>query len=108
MSHKNGVTKAYEVDSHAILTSAYMDGRTKYESGHQEHKSKFWTAGLAWYASNLRDEILDGVAYVHHLTLRIGTLLEIAEMLEKKKITSKQGAKMIREIVSAKPIDEDY
>jgi len=103
---KNGTSKDYEADGHSIWSCAYVDGRRKYEAGHSEHKSKFWTAGALWYANNLRHESLDAIAYSHHLIVNLNKILNIAMKLESSKCDSIEAGKEIREILEALPIKE--
>jgi len=104
---KSGATKDYEADGHSIWSCAYVDGRRKYENGHEEHKSKFWTAGALWYANNLRSEALDAVAYSHHLIVCLNRVLNIAMKLEDKEIGGVQGGADIRNILENLPIAEE-
>lgn len=97
----------FKSDGHAIWTKAYMDGRTKYEAGHKEHKSKFWTAGAIWYANNLRNEALDAVAYSHHLKICLLRIQRIAARLELGEVAAPEAGKEIASILSAYPIGED-
>jgi hypothetical protein len=99
--------KEHDVDGKSIWKAAYSDGLKKYRAGHNEHKSKFWTAGLMWYAKNLRAELLDGVSYAHHINSRLLAMLEVANLLERKKISTKEGVALIRDLVNATPISEN-
>lgn len=70
-----------EEDSEEIWGEAYLAGRAKYEVGQREHGGGFWTGGAAWYADNLHEEMLDSVAYVHHLRRRLESIRSLARMM---------------------------
>ena len=57
-----------EQDAFDIWSKAGSAGMEKYRKGNAEHKTDFWTAGAGWYAQNLKDEQLDLISYLHHLT----------------------------------------
>jgi hypothetical protein len=99
--------KDYEADGNSIWSQAYVDGRKKYEEGHAEHKSKFWTAGAMWYASNLRHESLDAIAYSHHLIINLKKILELASRLESGEADPAQAGSQIKSLLIAMPIMEE-
>lgn len=70
-----------EEDSQEIWGEAYLAGRSKYESGAREHNTAFPTAGASWYADQLRDEVIDSVAYTHHLRSRLLSIRSLAKMM---------------------------
>lgn len=90
-------------DAHEIWNTAYTDGMKKYASGNTEHQTRLWTAGLSWYAKSLRDELIDGMAYAHHLSAHINLILAVAKDLETGKITPKYAAMRLRQITTGKP-----
>ena len=102
----NNPVKDYEMDGHSIWSRAYADGTEKYEHGHDEHKSKFWTAGAIWYAKNMRSEALDGVAYSHHLISRLKKIIDVAAKLESGDIDGKRGGSQIIALLDAVPAKE--
>ncbi|NBW99954.1 hypothetical protein EBR03_10330 [bacterium] len=106
MKVKNGTSKDYEADGHSIWSCAYVDGRKKYEAGHKEHKSKFWTAGALWYANNLRHESLDAIAYSHHLIIGLNKILDLAMKLEAGIGDSSKIGYEIRSVLEKTPITE--
>ena len=97
----------FKSDGNSIWTKAYIDGRTKYEAGHREHKSKFWTAGAIWYANNLRNEALDSVAYSHHLGICLLRIQAIASRLESGEISPSDAGSEITSILASRPIKEE-
>lgn len=105
--NSQSITEDYQSDSHSIWTKAYIDGRTKYEAGHSEHKTKFWTAGAIWYANNLRNEALDAVAYSHHLKVCLYRIHYLASMMETGELEGKKGGMEIVSILNGLPHPEN-
>jgi len=91
-----------EDDAFDIWTKAGSAGMHKYLNGSKEHKSQFWTAGAGWYAANLRDEQLDLISYLHHLTERIKSLQVLAMMMEEDNVSLRDAAIILKTLVSDK------
>jgi len=70
-----------EEDSEEIWGDAYLSGRAKYKIGQEEHGGGFWTGGASWYAESLREEVLDSVAYLHHLRRRLASIRSLARLM---------------------------
>lgn len=97
---KNNMTP--EDDAFDIWTKAGSAGMHKYLKGSNEHKSQFWTAGAGWYAQNLRDEQLDLISYLHHLSERINSLQVLALMMENDDVSLRDAAIILKTLVSDK------
>lgn len=92
-----------ENDAAKIWSEAYHHGVNKYISGSKEHKSQFWTAGAAWYAKNLRDEQLDLISYLHHLSERIKLIDLLASMMEEEEISLRDASALLKNLVADRP-----
>jgi len=92
-----------EQDAFDIWSKAGSAGMEKYRKGNAEHKTDFWTAGAGWYAQNLKDEQLDLISYLHHLTERIKTCQMLAKMMADEEISLKDAAKLLNNLVSSLP-----
>jgi hypothetical protein len=92
-----------EEDAAKIWSEAYYHGVNKYISGSKEHKSQFWTAGAAWYANNLRDEQLDLISYLHHLSERIKLIELLANMMGEEEISLRDASTLLKNLVVDKP-----
>jgi hypothetical protein len=92
-----------EKDAAKIWSEAYHYGVNKYISGSKEHKSQFWTAGAAWYAKNLRDEQLDLISYLHHLSERIKLIELLANMMGEEEISLRDASTLLKNLVVDKP-----
>ena len=71
-----------EEDCKHIWGQAYLAGCSKYDAGQKEHRTAFQTAGASWYADQIRDEVLDSVAYTHHLRDRLASIRSLASMMK--------------------------
>jgi hypothetical protein len=92
-----------ESDAAKIWSDAYHYGVSKYISGSKEHKSQFWTAGAGWYAKNLRDEQLDLISYLHHLSERIKLVELLADMMEEEEISLRDASTLLKNLVADRP-----
>ena len=92
-----------EQDAFDIWSKAGSAGMEKYRKGNAEHKTDFWTAGAGWYAQNLKDEQLDLISYLHHLTERIKTCQMLAKMMADEEISLKDAATLLNNLVSSLP-----
>ena len=92
-----------ETDAAKIWSDAYHYGVNKYISGSNEHKSQFWTAGAGWYAKNLRDEQLDLISYLHHLSERIKLIELLAKMMEEEEISLRDASRLLKNLVADRP-----
>ena len=92
-----------EQDAFDIWSKAGSAGMEKYRKGNAEHKTDFWTAGAGWYAQNLKDEQLDLISYLHHLTERIKTCQMLAKMMADEEISLKDAATLLNNLVSNLP-----
>ena len=92
-----------EQDAFDIWSKAGSAGMEKYRKGNAEHKTDFWTAGAGWYAQNLKDEQLDLISYLHHLTERIKTCQMLAKMMADEEISLKDSATLLNNLVSSLP-----
>ena len=92
-----------ETDAAKIWSDAYHYGVNKYISGSNEHKSQFWTAGAGWYAKNLRDEQLDLISYLHHLSDRIKLIELLAKMMEEEEISLRDASLLLKNLVADRP-----
>ena len=92
-----------ETDAAKIWSDAYHYGVNKYISGSKEHKSQFWTAGAGWYAKNLRDEQLDLISYLHHLSERIKLIELLANMMEEEEISLRDASRLLKNLVADRP-----
>jgi len=92
-----------ENDAAEIWSDAYLHGVNKYISGSKEHKSQFWTAGAAWYAKNLRDEQLDLISYLYHLSERIKLVELLANMMEEEEISLRDASTLLKNLVADRP-----
>jgi hypothetical protein len=92
-----------ETDAAKIWSDAYHYGVNKYISGSKEHKSQFWTAGAGWYAKNLRDEQLDLISYLHHLSERIKLIDLLANMMEEEEISLRDASLLLKNLVADRP-----
>lgn len=89
-----------EQDAFDIWSKAGSAGMDKYRKGNAEHKTEFWTAGAGWYAANLRDEQLDLISYLHHLTERIKTCQLLAKMMADDEVSLRDAATLLSNLVS--------
>lgn len=90
-------------DAFDIWSKAGSAGINKYLAGSKEHKTQFWTAGAGWYAKNLKDEQLDLISYLHHLTERINLCQLLAQMMEDEEVSLKDAATLLNNLVSDEP-----
>jgi hypothetical protein len=89
-----------EQDAFDIWSKAGSAGMEKYRKGNAEHKTEFWTAGAGWYAANLKDEQLDLISYLHHLTERIKTCQLLAKMMADDEVSLRDAATLLSNLVS--------
>jgi hypothetical protein len=89
-----------EQDAFDIWSKAGLAGMEKYRKGNSEHKTEFWTAGAGWYAANLKDEQLDLISYLHHLTERIKTCQMLAKMMADDEVSLRDAATLLNNLVS--------
>lgn len=101
---KNKMTP--EQDALDIWSEATVAGLDKYFKGSAEHKTQFWTAGAGWYARNLKDEQLDLISYLHHLTERIKLMQMLAQMMEDEEISLRDSSRLLKNLVSDQPPQE--
>jgi len=92
-----------EKDASNIWCEAFSAGFDKYIKGSTEHRTQFWTAGAAWYAKNLRDEQLDLISYLHHLTERIKLIELLAKMMEEEEISLRDASTLLKNLVADRP-----
>jgi hypothetical protein len=92
-----------EQDAFEIWAKAGSAGYDKYIKGSAEHKTQFWTAGAGWYAKELRDEQLDLISYLHHLTERIKLVQLLADMMEEEEVSLRDAATIIKNLMSDEP-----
>jgi hypothetical protein len=92
-----------EHDALNIWEKAFSAGYDKYLKGSKEHKTQFWTAGAGWYAKNLKDEQLDLISYLHHLTERIKLMQMLADMMEEQEISLRDAATLLKNLTSDNP-----
>jgi len=90
-------------DAFDIWSKAGSAGINKYLAGSEEHKTQFWTAGAGWYAKNLKDEQLDLISYLHHLTERIKLCQLLANMMKDEEVSLKDAATLLNNLVSDAP-----
>jgi len=92
-----------EEDAWNIWEKAFFDGKDKYIKGSKEHKTQFWTAGAGWYAKNLKDEQLDLISYLHHLTERVKLCQLLAKMMKDEEVSLRDAATLLENLVSDRP-----
>ena len=92
-----------EEDAFNIWNDAYESGYAKYIKGSKEHKTQFWTAGAGWYASNLKEEQLDLISYLHHLSERIKMMQSLVIMMEEDEISLRDAATILKNLCSDSP-----
>ena len=92
-----------EQDAFDIWSKAGSAGMNKYLVGNNEHKTQFWTAGAGWYAKNLRDEQLDLISYLHHLSERIKLMQLLAKMMEDEEVSLRDAATLLKNLCSDCP-----
>lgn len=93
-----------EEDADEIWGEAYLRGKIKYQSGQAEHRSSFWSAGASWYAGELSDEMLDSVAYLHHLRTRLASIRSLAKLMkEDDAMTLSMAATILDNLVGDHP-----
>jgi len=92
-----------EQDAFDIWSKAGTAGMNKYLAGSREHKTQFWTAGAGWYAKNLRDEQLDLISYLHHLSERIKLMQLLANMMEDEEVSLRDAATLLKNLCSDCP-----
>jgi len=87
-------------DAFEIWQDASTSGIAKYHKGSKEHKTQFWTAGAGWYAQNLKDEQLDLISYLYHLSERINSIQLLAQMMEEDNVSLRDAATILKELCS--------
>jgi len=92
-----------EQDAFDIWSKATSAGFDKYIKGSEEHKTQFWTAGAGWYAKNLKDEQLDLISYLHHLTERVKLCQLLAKMMKDEEVSLRDAATLLENLVSDRP-----
>jgi hypothetical protein len=92
-----------ETDSSTIWNEASSDGVKRYFAGRQSHGTDLWTAGASWYCDQTREELLDGLAYMHHLRDRIRSVTEVAKRMADGEISRSTGATMILGLLQGSP-----
>lgn len=92
-----------EGDAGSIWDTAHADGKKRYHTGRQSHGTDLWTAGASWYCGQGREEILDGVAYMHHLGARIDSIREVANAMADGELSRATGATLILNLVNGAP-----
>jgi hypothetical protein len=103
MDQRRNNSMTPEQDANEIWNKASESGLDKYFAGSREHKTQFWTAGAGWYAKNLKDEQLDLISYLHHLTNRIESIQFLAQMMEEDNVSLRDAATILKELVSDRP-----
>jgi hypothetical protein len=92
-----------EQDAFDIWSKATSAGFDKYIKGSEEHKTQFWTAGAGWYAKNLKDEQLDLISYLHHLTERVKLCQLLAKMMRDEEVSLRDASTLLENLVSDRP-----
>jgi len=92
-----------EEDAYDIWDEAFISGYAKYIKGSKEHKTQFWTAGAGWYASNLKEEQLDLISYLHHLSERIQMMQSLVIMMEEEEVSLRDAATILKTLCSDSP-----
>jgi len=92
-----------EQDAFDIWSKATSAGFDKYIKGSEEHKTQFWTAGAGWYAQNLKDEQLDLISYLHHLTERVKLCHLLAKMMRDEEVSLRDASTLLENLVSDRP-----
>ena len=92
-----------EQDATDIWSEAFLSGYDKYIKGSNEHKTQFWTAGAGWYAQNLKEEQLDLISYLHHLSERIQMMQSLAIMMEEEEVSLRDAATILKTLCSDSP-----
>ncbi len=90
-------------DSQTIWETAAGKGIEKYAKGQKEHQSQFWTAGASWYASQIEEEAIDLISYLHHLNIRLSSIRSIASMMRDEEITLHEAASLLEEVAGNTP-----
>ena len=91
-------------DAEEIWREAYQYGKGKYEAGQKEHRSAFWSAGAAWYAKELHCEVIDSIAYLHHLRTRLESIKSLARMMrEDDDMTLSMAATILEHLAGEHP-----
>lgn len=99
----NLVDMTPEQDATDIWCEAFFSGFDKYIAGSSEHKTQFWTAGAGWYAKNLKDEQLDLISYLHHLSERIKAIQSLAVMMEEEEVSLRDASTILKTLCSDSP-----
>ena len=92
-----------EQDAFDIWSKAGSAGLEKYRKGQAEHRTQFWTAGAGWYAQNLKDEQLDLISYLHHLTERVKLCHLLAKMMRDEEVSLRDASTLLENLVSDRP-----
>lgn len=92
-----------EEDAFDIWSDASACGIDKYLKGSREHKTQFWTGGAGWYAKNLKEEQLDLISYLYHLTDRVKAIQSLAIMMEEEEVSLRDAATILKNLSSDTP-----
>lgn len=89
-----------KIDANNIFEEFSYKGIKKYEEGVKNHGGGLWRAGATWYANELLQELIDSVAYLHHLRQRLRAINCICDLMRAKEIEMSEAARLISDLVN--------